>query len=459
MAEIYDDEAERAVLGCILTENRRLPWLRRLLTPEDFHAPAHQSIYAAMLSLADDGRPVDHLTVSERLKARGQLSGVGGPAYLMRLDEGVPLVSNLGDYAATVKDRSARRRLASIGRKLTELSANLQMNPTQLQAKASQHLLAADVATPRWKTLNEHLQGAYDHVHAVEAGTAQPVVPTGLAALDQVIGGWQPTLTIIAARTGVGKSAALATFIQNVARAGQRAAVFSLEDEGDWLAWRYLAYETGVNQFLLRYSKKTDAEWSRVAESPAAFEGWAERVLVDDRPGLTADEVVLAVDDAVANHGVQIVFIDHLKEMDHHAQRRERHDLNIEASLQKLRACQKRHRIPFVIAHQLTEDRENKTPTLSDFADGKVIGKMSRVAIALTRAQGSDEMDMHILKQTNGLSGRLVTVRFINGAAMIRDIEGRQPEEAPREEPAPRPLRMVRGGGYTKDPDEGKEDA
>jgi replicative DNA helicase len=455
MAEIHDEKAEQAVLGCLLLENGRLASVRPLLQAEDFHAPAHREIYAAALTLAAEGRPLDHLTLAQRLQERGQLHAVGGPGYLMQLDAAVPWAGHVLDYAATVKDRALRRRLAHIGARLTALAGDYSVPTQALHAKAAQHLLATPSAVPRWKTLTEHMERSVTHVREIEEGKAVPVIPTGVAALDAVIGGWQPTLTILGARTGVGKSAALATFIQNCARAGYRAAVFSLEDEGDWLAWRYLAHGSGVNQFLLRYRKKTDDEWERIGNALQHLEGWTDRVLIDDRPGLTADEIVLATDDAVANHGAQIVFIDHLKEVDHHAQRRERFDLCIEASLQKLRACQKRHGIPFVIAHQMAEDKApdwNKPHTIADFSDGKVIGKMARVALGLRRAPDSDVMDVDVMKQTNGIASRTCSVRFINGAAMIRDLEGeQQAPEAPR-------LQVVRGAGYVQDPDEGGED-
>lgn len=452
MAEIHDERAEAAVLGCILLENARLAAVRPVLEAEDFHAPAHREIYAAALSLAKDGRPIDHLTLAQRLQERGQLHAIGGPVYLMKLDAAVPWAGNVLDYAATVKDRAVRRRLAHIGARLSALAGDYSVPTQALHAKASQHLLSTPSAVPRWKRLTEHVEASVTHVREIEEGKAVPVIPTGVAALDAVIGGWQPTLTIMGARTGVGKSAALATFVQNVARAGYRAAVFSLEDEGDWLAWRYLAYGSSVNQFLLRYRKKTDTEWDRIGAALPGLEGWTDRVLIDDRPGLTADEIALAADDAVANHGAQIVFLDHLKEVDHHAQRRERYDLCIEASLQKLRACQKRHGIPFVFAHQMAEEKEpnwSKPHTIADFADAKVIGKMARVALGLRRAPDSDVMTIDVMKQTNGLAARSCDVRFVNGAAMIRDLEGEQRGAEPA------PLRVVRGAGYVQEPEEG----
>ena len=90
---------------------------------DDFSSPAHSQIFAAMLALDGTQRPVDHLTLSEELKTRGQLAGVGGPAYLMTLDQVVPLASSAVEYARIVKDQSVRRRLANVGREILELAS------------------------------------------------------------------------------------------------------------------------------------------------------------------------------------------------------------------------------------------------------------------------------------------------------------------------------------------------
>ena len=89
---------------------------------DDFSSPAHAQIFAAMLALDGTQRTVDHLTLSEELKTRGQLASVGGPAYLMTLDQVVPLASNAVEYAHIVKDQSVRRRLAGVGREILELA-------------------------------------------------------------------------------------------------------------------------------------------------------------------------------------------------------------------------------------------------------------------------------------------------------------------------------------------------
>src|SRR5713226_4471327 len=117
-----DLAAERAVLGAVLADNAVIAEVAERVQPDDFASAAHAQIFAAMISLDAAQRTVDHLTLSEELKTRGQLAAVGGPPYLMGLDQVVPVASNAAQYARIVKDQAIRRRLAAVGREIQDLA-------------------------------------------------------------------------------------------------------------------------------------------------------------------------------------------------------------------------------------------------------------------------------------------------------------------------------------------------
>src|SRR5262245_21221399 len=113
---IHEDlAAERAVLGTVLADNSMIANVAEIVHPDDFSSAAHAQIFSAMLGLDSAQKTVDHLTLSEELKVRGQLASVGGPAYLMGLDQVVPIATNAAQYAGIVKDQALRRRLAQAG--------------------------------------------------------------------------------------------------------------------------------------------------------------------------------------------------------------------------------------------------------------------------------------------------------------------------------------------------------
>ncbi len=111
---VHEDlAAERAVLGAVLADNTLIANVAEVVHSDDFSSPAHAAIFAAMLKLDSTQRQVDHLTLSEELKVLGHLATVGGPAYLMALDQGVPLAHNAVQYA---QDRQGSGAAAAAGR-------------------------------------------------------------------------------------------------------------------------------------------------------------------------------------------------------------------------------------------------------------------------------------------------------------------------------------------------------
>jgi len=107
-------EAEQSVLGAILVRPEGLQQITDFLVPSDFYRKAHGRIYQAILDLIEDGSPVDLVTVSARLKDKGQLEGVGGAVFLAGLSEQVGFATNLLYYAQIVHDKSTLRRLMDV---------------------------------------------------------------------------------------------------------------------------------------------------------------------------------------------------------------------------------------------------------------------------------------------------------------------------------------------------------
>ncbi|TAK00167.1 replicative DNA helicase, partial [bacterium] len=106
-------EAESSVLGGILLENEAINRVLELLTPEDFYREAHRKVFRAMIGLSDRNEPVDIITLSDALKARGDLEAVGGTAYLASLADLVPTAANIGHYARIVREKAILRHLIS----------------------------------------------------------------------------------------------------------------------------------------------------------------------------------------------------------------------------------------------------------------------------------------------------------------------------------------------------------
>ncbi len=104
------DEAERAILGAILLDNAAIERVRDRLRPQDFYATAHQIIYREMLELADAGEVIDHVVLTERLRASNQLGNVRGTAYIAELIIETVSAANIASHARLVSEKSRIRK-------------------------------------------------------------------------------------------------------------------------------------------------------------------------------------------------------------------------------------------------------------------------------------------------------------------------------------------------------------
>lgn len=420
------DAVEQALLGAVLADSELMRTVATKLHPNDFEIPEHRRVWEAMLALSNSGRTVDHPMVAEELARHGALGAVGGVAFLFKLDEAAPALPNVVDYAQAIAQRSQLRKLARFGERLSEMARELNADPNEIRARAMRGLLSV-VRETNVKTLDVVNRRVYEHIAAVQDGRIEPVIPTGLDAMDKLIGGLQTELILFGAKSSVGKSAFVATLVQNLARAGRRVAFFSLEDRDEWLSYRYIAHSSGVNQFVLRFRQLSAAQAERVGASGEDLAKFEKNVHVDDSENMTAAEICARADHLVLNEGCEVVIIDHLQEVDHSANRMEQHHLNVRRSVQLFRDTVKRLKVPVVLMAQLNEDAEGD-PSLGHFQDSKFIGKMARVTGVLTRKPDSDTMRIHFLKQTNGKQGKAIDIQFIRPSAMVGNHPDAQPD-------------------------------
>jgi replicative DNA helicase len=202
-------EGEESVLGGVLLDNAALDRVVELLRPEDFYRSAHRKIFRGMLALAERSEPVDLITLSESLKASGELADVGGTSYLAELAERVPTAANVVHYARIVRDRALLRNLIGAATdiatrgyeasgevsELLDQAERLIFDITERQIRASFSSIG-DVLVDSLKTIER----LYEQKQAVTG------VPTGFADLDRLTAGLQPSdLIIIAGRPSMGK--------------------------------------------------------------------------------------------------------------------------------------------------------------------------------------------------------------------------------------------------------------
>ena len=210
-------EAEECVLGAAMLAPQALHWLLGNLREDDFHRPAHRTVYAAIATLARSGAPVDPVSVTAALRRQGQLAGVGGAAFVHTLVSCVPTVAHAGYYGRIVATQSRLRRLHDVATTIAVLVAEPHADPDRVLGTA-QGLLerAADTAAPVGLRPPDLLAALRQQPGA----WAGPAATWPTRTLDELCGPLAPgTLTLLAGLpTGAAVSLALQTAVHNAAR-------------------------------------------------------------------------------------------------------------------------------------------------------------------------------------------------------------------------------------------------
>jgi len=208
--------------------------------------------------------------------------------------------------------------------------------------------------TKQTRGLDEYVDDVENHVGEVISGKVKKVLPWGIDSLDENLGGLQPTLILIGAEPGVGKSALIASAVSRQAKLGNKPFVASLEDEPSWLAWRLVSDDSQLNQFDLRYNHVTKEAFGLMRGSNDALREERKRIRVCDGSisGIRIEDLVSTMNDAILNEGCDSIWIDHLGEI--LLTSSERTDLEITRHLSLLRRSS-RGSLPVIILSNQAE--------------------------------------------------------------------------------------------------------
>jgi replicative DNA helicase len=418
-----DLAAERAVLGAIVMDSSVLSMVAEQVISEDFADPAHAHIFAAMLGLDSKQQKIDPLTVAEELKVRGQLSSVGGPAYLQQLDQTVPFAHNAVEYARIIKDQSTRRALAMTGREIHELASQETGDVLELLDEAGRKVFA--IAEKRQSgdlkpmaDLMEDALGLLDKMKQNSSGITG--VATGFVDLDnQLTGLHGGELLVLAARPGIGKtSLAMNIGLHVAAKENQAVAVFSLEMPSVQLVTRLLATHARVDMKKLRGGRLSSADEERI--QTAAAELFNLKFFVDDSGALSSFDLRAKARRLKQKEpSLGLIIIDYLQLM-HQKGKVESRQLEVSEISRALKQLAKELDVPIIALSQLNrkvEDRKGGKPMLSDLRESGAIEQDADVVMFIHREDDGEEggfepqgrtsipVELIVAKQRNGPVG------------------------------------------------------
>ena len=407
----HDAEAESATLGAILLDPDAIDAVIQHLRPDSFYSVQNRKIFSAILSLYAEGKNIDLITLTEKLRLSGELDSVGGPGYLATLTDKVPTSANVEFYAKIVLDRSVRRKLLNISAKISADSRSETEESRAILEEAQKQLFeltdasqSASIESP--KELIPEAIGAIERLY--KNRDSYSGIPSGFADLDAMTSGFQNSeLIIIGARPSVGKTALALTMAANIAiKKKIPTGFFSLEMSGLQLMLRILSTESHISTHSIRtgFLKLSDLETiqdaaGRIYEAPLYFV---------DMPNMRLLDLRSVARRLRTQYGAEIIFIDYLTLITSENTLLPRHEQIAEIS-RSLKALARELNIPIIALSQVRRDAEGKTPTLADLRESGSIEQDADVVMFLHRERGATEEAIEtkliVAKQRNGPVG------------------------------------------------------
>lgn len=389
MAMPFSPEAEQSVLGAILLDASCLDQVTEILPrSEYFYQVNNALIYEAMLELFALGRPVDFITVLERLKENENFDESSGKVYLMQLAQLVPAISNVDSYAKIVREKYDVRTLILAAREILEDASAGAADASTLLDSAEQRIF--DIRRGKnmqgLQPLGEVIIDTFDRLDRLNSPDKDLYrgIPTGIGELDSTITGLNRSdLIILAARPGMGKT----SFALNIARHAavtvrKKVAFFSLEMGREQLASRLLSTEALVGGTKLRTGELEEGEWARLIEGGDILA--KAPIYLDDNSSITVPEMKAKIRRL---GGVDLVIIDYLQLMNS-AKRIDNRVQEISEITRNLKIMAKELNVPVIALSQLARASEKRTehrPVLSDLRDSGSIEQDADIVLFLYR--------------------------------------------------------------------------
>ena len=385
-------EAEQALLGALLANNKAYERVSEFLEAEHFVDAVHGRIYAAIRRRVENGQLADAVTLRHEFEHTGALAEVGGPAYLTQLLTAMVGIVNAGEYGKLIHDLWIRRQLIDLGEGVVNdaFGADAEVGGKEQIEKAEQALfnLATEKASEGGaisfeKALTRAVEVA---AAALERGGGVSGLPSGLRDLDAKMGGLHDSdLLILAGRPGMGKTALATKVAFGAAQALLReteeqkgpnavppaVAIFSLEMSADQLANRLLSEASRIQGDRIRRGEISQREFDNFVT--VSRELARLPILIDDTPAITLSALRTRCRRIQRTRGLKFIVVDYLQLMRPAVGTRpESRVLEISMITQGLKAIAKELHIPVMALSQLSravEQREDKRPQLSDLRE------------------------------------------------------------------------------------------
>ena len=418
----HSAEAERSVIGSMILAPEAIMAAMELLTPESFYARQYGIFFRAITEIYNSGKPVDSITILEKLKEMQAPPEIMNARFIAELIESVPLSANIRSYARIVRDHSVKRNLIRACEEIA--SGCYQGSETTEEILSDAEKKVFDIVqsqdrgeglTPISKITMDVLD---DIQEAQKKGSTVTGVETGFNRLDAMTAGFQKSdLILIAARPSMGKTALALNIAEYAAfRKNKRVMIFSLEMSKEQLVKRLVSMESYVDASRIRVGDIRDSEWKDVIAGATII--GRSNLSIDDTASISVAEMRTKCRRQMMEGGLDMILVDYLQLMSSSITRkdagRQQEISDISRSLKNLA---RELNVPVVALSQLSravEQRQDKRPMLSDLRESGAIEQDADLVMFIYRddyyhpdTEERNVAEIIVAKQRNGSVGSL----------------------------------------------------
>ena len=438
-------DAEKSVIGAMLMNKEAVLTAVEMLTKDDFYQSQYGIIFDAMKELNDEEKPVDAITLQDKLREKNLPPDVCSIDFVKNLIMSVPTSANVRHYAEIVKNKSTLRNLIRVADGIADKCYSQQEETPEILDETEKEI---------FDVLQQRTHGEFTPIRDIVLSTVEKIDlaskntshVTGLASgyydLDMKTTGFQNSdFILIAARPSMGKTALALNIAGNMAfKQNLPVAIFSLEMSQDQLMNRLIAVEADIKAQNIRVGQLSDQEWKDLIRASGLIA--QSKMIIDDTPGISFSELRSKARKYKLDFDIRIIFIDYLQLMvgSKNTDSRQQEVSDISRALKSLA---RELNIPIIALSQLNrsvEQREDHRPMLSDLRESGAIEQDADVVMFIYRddyyhkdSEHAGETEVIIAKQRNGPIGT-VNLAWVPELTKFRNIEHRPGTAAKSEE-------------------------
>ena len=416
-------EAEQSVIGSMIMDREAIVVASEIVLGDDFYNKQYGIVFDTMVELNDEGKPVDLVTLQDRLKEKDVPPEVSSLEFIGDLIRAVPTSANIKYYANIVAEKSTLRKLIRLNEEIVNTCYVGKDSLEDILADTEKRVfdLVQRRNTGEFVPIRQVVMNAMDNIERASHNQGNVTgVATGFLDLDYRTAGMQPSdLILVAARPSMGKTAFVLNVAQYVAfKQNKTVAIFSLEMSKEQLVNRLFSMESKVDSQHLRTGNLSDAEWEKLIESAGVI--GKSNLIIDDTPGISISEMRSKCRKYKLEHNLEMIIIDYLQLMSGSGKSTDSRQQEISDISRSLKALARELHVPVIALSQLSravEQRPDHRPMLSDLRESGAIEQDADVVMFIYRddyynkdTEKKGIAEIIIAKQRNGPIGTVELV-------------------------------------------------